>query len=379
MKKKCCLALVLILLVSIGVTISAQEVSKKAVKLVNKGDEALLKKDFGKALEAYDKAIEEAPNYALAYFGKGRAYQAQNNLEEAVKNLEKAVELDGEAPQPKNFLAQTLFQMGGEAFKQRQLELASGYYLKMLEIPGVSTAQPELTPKALYQVATIYFMMRKVEEANQYYQKVLNLPGIDTADKLMQIQATYQVGTTFSAMKQHDKAMEYFLKLLDFPELQAEYNTLYLSTLYMVGLNANFANNMEKSAEYLAKFIEEAKDSADHAQFMPLANLLLGSGKMTQLQEEAAKIKDKDKVDKVAELAKAKPEIETYLNKAIELKPELEPAYMHLGNYYYYCNDLEKAIATYKTLIEKFPTSPDMEQYKKFLADIEKEAQAEKK
>jgi tetratricopeptide (TPR) repeat protein len=139
----------------------------------------------------------------------------------------------------------------------------------------------------------------------------------------------------------------------------------------MVGLNAEFANEIQTSTQYLTRFLEEAKDSSEHAQFMPLANFLLGSGHMTLLKEEVKKMADsKDKIKKIAELAKSQSQIETYLTRAIELKPDLEPAYMNLGNYYYYCNDLEKTITTYKTLIEKFPNSPDIDQYNNFLKEI---------
>jgi len=379
MKKKCCLVLVLMLLVSFSTTISAQDIPKKAVKLVNKGDEALQEKDFEKALEVYNKAIEIAPEYALAYFGRGRLFQAQGKLEDAAKDFEKSVELDSTAPQPKNFLAQVLFKLGGTAINQRQMDKSNEYFLKVLEIPDVEKSQPIIMAKSLFQIATNYFMMRKSKEANECYLRLMNLSSFATLDKRMVIQATFQAGATFSALKQHEKAVEYFSKLLDFPELQTEYKDIYFSTLYMIGLNANFANNLPKSIEYMTKFINEAGSSPNHAQFLPLANLLLGSGKMTQLQKKAEKVEGKDKVKEVANMAKSMPEIETYLSKAIELKPELEPAYMHLGNYYYYCDNLDKAIETYKALIEKFPNSPDLEQYKKFLADIEKESKEGKK
>jgi tetratricopeptide (TPR) repeat protein len=142
----------------------------------------------------------------------------------------------------------------------------------------------------------------------------------------------------------------------------------------MLGLNSSFTSDFQTTTESLTKFLELAKDSSEHAQFLPLGNLLLGSNQMTQLQKEVEKIeKGKDKLKKITALAKSKPEIETYLTKAIELQPNLEPAYMHLGNYYYYCSELEKSIETYNKLIEKFPNSPDLNQYKRFLNDISKE------
>jgi hypothetical protein len=51
---------------------------------------------------------------------------------------------------------------------------------------------------------------------------------------------------------------------------------------------------------------------------------------------------------------------------------------MILGNYYFLCQDYENAMQAYRTLIEKFPDSQDINTYKKFLGDIEKESKLKK-
>jgi tetratricopeptide (TPR) repeat protein len=380
MTKKCWFVAALILFVSLGFMVSgADEAPKKALKLIKQGDEAMQANNYEKAKEAYDKAIELAPAYAPAYTARGRMLVAQKNSADAVKDFEKALELNPSDPQLVQFFAKYLFQLAGDAIKSRQLDQSNAYFLKLLKIPGIDGVLPEIVHKTLFQLGTNYYMQRNSQESNKYYLKLLAIPNLETLDKKIMIQGTYQVGANYSGLKDFKKAVEYFLKLLDIPGLKAEFPSLYYSTLYMVGLNAEFADDIKTSTQYLTRFLEEAKDSSEHAQFMPLANLLLGSGHMALLKEEVKKMDDKDKVKKIAELAKSKSEIETYLNRAIELKPELEPAYMHLGNYYYYCNDLEKTIATYKTLIEKFPNSQDIEQYKKFLKEITAEGKGEKK
>lgn len=373
MKKKCWFVVILILLVS-QFTISAAEVPKKAVKLVKKGDEAFQKQEYDKSLEAYNKAIQLAPEFADAYLGLGRLQLTQKNLSEAVKNLEKAIELDPESAEAKKVYAGALAQLGSQAFSQRQVDQSNSYFSKLIEIPGIDQLSPDIYQQSLFQLGTNYYMMRKNEESNKYYMKLLNLPGFENGDKKLLIQTKYQIGANYAALRKYKEAVESFTRLLKYPEMQTEFYTLYLSALYMLGLNSNFTGDFQTTSESLTKFLELAKDSSEHAQFLPLANLLLGSSQMTQLQEAAKKMeKGEDKLKKIAELAKSKPEIGTYLTKAIELSPNLEPAYMHLGNYYYYCNDLEKSIETYNQLIEKFPNSPDLNQYKKFLEDISKE------
>ena len=379
MTKKCWFVAALIIFLAVGFTLNgAAEVPKKALKLIKQGDEAMKANDYEKAKEAYDKAIELAPDYAPAYSARGRLEVGQKNTAEAVKDFEKALELNPTDLQVIQFYAHFLFQSGGDAIRNRDLDQSNTYFLKLLAIPNIENLIPEVVHKALFQLGTNYFVQRKSAESNKYYLKLLEVPNLETLDKKLLVQGTYQVGANYSGLKEFKKAVEYFLKLVDIPGLQTEYHSLYLSTLYMIGLNSEFANDMQTSTQYLTRFLEEAKDSSEHAQFMPLANLLLGSGYMTMLKAEIKKIDDKDKVKKIAELAKSKSDIETYLTRAIELNPDLEPAYMHLGNYYYYCNDLEKTIATYKTLIEKFPNSPDLDQYKKFLQDVTAESKSGK-
>ena len=52
---------------------------------------------------------------------------------------------------------------------------------------------------------------------------------------------------------------------------------------------------------------------------------------------------------------------------------------MILGNYYYYCKDLEKAILAYQELLARFPGSSDAVSYKSFLDNLKKEQEIEKK
>ncbi len=373
MKKKCWFVVIAMFLVS-QFAIGAAEVPKKAEKLVKKAEEAFQKQKYDKALEAYNEAVQLAPEYAPAYIGLGQLQLTQKNFTEAVKNLEKALELDPESAEAKKFYAGGLSQLGSQAFSQRQIEQSNSYFSKLTAIPGIDQLIPDIYQQSLFQLGTNYFIMRQNEESNKYYLKLSGMPGFESGDKKLVIQTKYQVGTNYAALKKYKEAAGCFSKLLEHPELPTDFHALYLSALYMLGLNSNFTGDSQTTSESLTKFLELAKDSPGHVQFLPLANLLLGSSRMTQLQQEAEKIENgKDKLSKIAELAKNKPEIETYLTKAIELNPALEPAYMHLGNYYYFCNDLQKAIETYNQLIEKFPGSPDIDQYNRFLTDISKE------
>jgi tetratricopeptide (TPR) repeat protein len=98
-----------------------------------------------------------------------------------------------------------------------------------------------------------------------------------------------------------------------------------------------------------------------------------------KIEEDASIKKVRDKKIKIAELAKKTKDIEPYLKKAIEIKPDIEDACKYLGNYYMRCQNKEEALKIYKLLVEKFPNSPQLSTYKKIVEDIEKMISNEKK
>ena len=64
------------------------------------------------------------------------------------------------------------------------------------------------------------------------------------------------------------------------------------------------------------------------------------------------------------------------LGKAIAARPELEDAYLVLGNYYYLSGDIDQAIVSYKSLLEKFAGSANKADYETFLKKLEAEKAA---
>ncbi|NQV00096.1 MAG: tetratricopeptide repeat protein [Parcubacteria group bacterium] len=58
-----------------------------------KGNEYLMDKEFQKAIEEFDKAIEINKNYAEPYNGKGVAYRNLGEFNKAIKDYTKAIEL----------------------------------------------------------------------------------------------------------------------------------------------------------------------------------------------------------------------------------------------------------------------------------------------
>ena len=80
----------------------------------------------------------------------------------------------------------------------------------------------------------------------------------------------------------------------------------------------------------------------------------------------------------MAGVTEATNEIIPYLEKAITDKIPSEDPFVMLGNCYIYRNEIGKAIQTYEKLIEVFPQSPQLQNYKTFIGELQKNQPKEK-
>ena len=149
----------------------------------------------------------------------------------------------------------------------------------------------------------------------------------------------------------------------------------------MLGLNYSRLNQPEQANPYLEKFIAGPQNETT-TPWLPLSYYMLANNNYLILDKQIARIKEDKtgdalaKFDLIAVAAKANTGIQPNLVKTIELKPDIEDAFVKLGNYYFFCQDFDNALKTYNDLIAKFPTSPDLASYKSFMQNIEKERDA---
>lgn len=360
-----------------------QKTVKKIEKLIKKGDAQANKKEFDKAFETLNKALELSTDYAPTYFAIGKAYNIQKNFDTSIENLQKAVQIDPNHAPALDLLTKTLIGIAQEKAAQKKLAEANSYYAKMLEIPGIENSARKKLATALFQMGINYSALNNPVKSNEYLLKLLALPDLQTSDKTKYVSATYQAGANFFNLGKMKQANQYLADLMNIQGLKEEFLRIYSMSLYLLGVVNSQLKEFTTSTQYLLKYLELTVANPSDP-FAPIGNFLIGSNNFQLLEKAVAPIKsdseEKQKATKIAAVAKKHENIQPYLDKAIQLKPDLEPAYMQLGNYYYYCQDLEKAIQTYQTLIQKFPDSPDIESYKKFLAGIEKQKeQSEKK
>jgi protein O-mannosyl-transferase len=93
----------------------------------NLGDVYARQKDYAKAIEEFQKAIEINPNYADAYHNLGNTYQTVGENEKALENFQKAIEIN---PQ----LWQSYQNMAAIYFNSGQYDLALENIKKALEV-----------------------------------------------------------------------------------------------------------------------------------------------------------------------------------------------------------------------------------------------------
>jgi tetratricopeptide (TPR) repeat protein len=109
---------------------------KDVVAYHNRGDAYGLKGDIDRAISDYNKAIELNPNYAPAYNSRGRAYTSKGDYTRAVADVTKAGELTPKlVPKPGPLSTA----MKGAAHKSKE-----GYTTK----PGPVAGKPGLLPPA---------------------------------------------------------------------------------------------------------------------------------------------------------------------------------------------------------------------------------------
>jgi tetratricopeptide (TPR) repeat protein len=313
--------------------------SKQALKLMKKAQKAIEAKEFDKAVEFYQQVIAMDSEYAEARFALGRLQLAQNQLEPGEENLKKALEL---APD--------------------------------------HTEAAKLMARLHFSKAQQFQQQRSVEEANQCFRQLIDLKNIAELDRTHLGQSLYQLGVNLYTQKKFAESTEFLKKFQQLPMAQTEFAPIFPASNYIIGLNYSQQKDYDASNEYLSKYID-ARQDAENDQLLPLAHFVIASNHFQVMEAEAVPIrKDKEAKDLKEKLAavaaKFQDAIVSHLEKAIELKADLEPAYVTLGNFYYYKNDQKKTVETYEKLISLFPDSPDKAKYEKFRDDVKKEIAA---
>jgi tetratricopeptide (TPR) repeat protein len=313
---------------------------KDAQKKMGKAEKALKDKDLVAALALYNEVIVLEPTYGPAYFFTAQINRSMGNNDLAITLYEKTLELTPGFTQALNEYVRTLLILSQKAIEGRDLAKAAGYYEKIMNIKGIDATHPKELQHAVYQMGTVAYSQQNFDKSIAAFQRFLAIP---------EIEKTAPVNCALAQ--------------------------------YMIGVNYSRLNQAENAIPYLEKFIA-APQNETTTPWLSISHYLLANNHYLILDKQIAKIKGENAADalvtfdRIAEAAKASTAILPNLAKAIELKPDLEDAFVKQGNFYFLCQDFDNALKTYTDLIAKFPASPDVANYKSFMQKIEKERDA---
>lgn len=311
--------------------------SKDALKKMEKAEKAVKKNELDAALALYKEVIEMEPTYAPVYFTMAQLLRSKSDFEQALVNYEKALEIDPAFILARNEYIRTLLTLSQKALEARDLKKSAAFYDKIIAVKEVETTHSRELQHAAYQLGSIAYNLQDFNRSIAAFKRFLTIP---------EIEKTAPINSTLAN--------------------------------YMLGINYSRLNQPEQANPYLEKFIA-APQNETTTPWLPVSHYMLANNLYVALDKQISLIKD-DKVgdalakfDRIAEAAKASPGIPANLTKAIELKPDLEDAFVKLGNYYFFCQDFDNALKAYTDLIAKFPASSDVAVYKSFMQKIEKE------
>jgi tetratricopeptide (TPR) repeat protein len=318
----------------------AKPQSKDALKKMEKAEKAIKDKDYDAALALYNEVIQLEPNYAPAYFTTAQLQRLKETYDLAVANYEKALAISPDFVLALNEYIRTLLILSQKAIAGHDLQKAGNCYEKILAIKNIETSHPKEMQNAAYQVGSVAYSMQDFNKSITAFQRFLAIPEIEKIAPSNSALANYMLGINFSRLAQPDKANP-----------------------------------------YLEKFISGPQDATTNP-WLPLGYYLLANNNYLVLDKQITQIKEEktgdalSKFNSIAAAAKASTGIQPNFTKAIELKPDLEDAYVKLGNYYFFCQDFDNAHKAYSDLIVKFPASPDIATYQAFMQKIDKEREA---
>jgi tetratricopeptide (TPR) repeat protein len=251
------------------------------------------------AAEDFTVAVKGAPRLAPAFYYLGVTQTSLKRVDDAKKNLTKAIELNPAWVPPRVFAAQ-LFAVTGDmdqALEQSDVILrAQPKNVSMLMVAASARLRKGDTNGALA-------LFKRAKELNPKNSAVhMNL------------------GATYTAMRKYNDAIKEFDEAL---QLNPERLEALASIVRLYILQDNFKTAFERASQYLSK----TKNQADVYQ-------LMGQTK------HAAK--------------EFQPGIE-YLEKAINLNPNAMTAYYQIGNAYAAQKKFDIAISQYEKVIAKSP------------------------
>jgi len=193
-----------------GTTISATSLNapKDAKKAYQKGMEALKKKKPADAQKRFQKAVDEYPRYAAAWYGLGQAHMAQNNPAEARKCFAASLEADPKYLNP--YLSVATIAAG-----ERNWQEVADTTAKLIRLDPVDY------PQAYYFNSVANYNLGKTEEAEKSAREAQRL---DTHHRYPRV--AHLLGVILANRREYNAAAEQMRTFLKFAPDAADASTV---------------------------------------------------------------------------------------------------------------------------------------------------------
>lgn len=154
------------------------EEQRKAVAEKDLGNEAYKKKDFDRALEHYEKAIEYDPTNITYQTNKAAVFFEKNELEKCIEICEKAIETGRENKADYTLIAKAYARIGNAYYKMKDLKKSLKYYdhsLSEHRNPDILKKKNAIEKEIKDQEANAYINPEEAEKeknlGNEAYKK----------------------------------------------------------------------------------------------------------------------------------------------------------------------------------------------------------------
>jgi tetratricopeptide (TPR) repeat protein len=171
----------------------------KAVELCSDANAHLGRGDYEAAIQAYDEALEENPDYIAAYYNRGSAYIHVGALDSAIADFTQVLQLDPSQLQAYRQRALIYARKGDYERAVRDYNAA----LAALENRGAAQSDPDTVNAVTYDRANAHFRLGAYEQALADYS-------VNVAHAPDHVEAHLNRGLTYAALGNYPEALRDF-------------------------------------------------------------------------------------------------------------------------------------------------------------------------
>ncbi len=313
---------------------NTEEVLNNTVTYYDTGNVFYESQQYEAAINKYNKAIEQNPNYTEAYLGRGLAYRALGNYTDAIDDFNKTVELDLN-------LTEAYYNRGKAYYILKQYEKALQDYNNAIEL------NPYLA-EAYTGRGITYYDSGHYEEAIADFNTTLQLNANNSL-------AFYGRGLVYIEWKQYENAIADFNKTIDLNPSSVEgfygRGLAYLeSQRYEKAIN-DFNSAIETNPDFYRVYFVRGLAYYSSGQY---ENAIADFDKVIDSGSEGVAHAYCARGKTYSDLRQYENAIADF-NNSIALNPDFADAYYGRGLVYMNLNQYEKAIADFNRVTDLDP------------------------